>query len=354
MKKLLLIPLAGAILTLSAKEIILSPKQINELGIVTESLSTIKALSQSNLPTTVVIPPKQLSIATSIHEGVVQKAFVGVGDSVKKGQVIATVSSTEGLTLQREYLQALSRYERLHAIVKKDETLFNEGIISQREYLKTKQESSLLAMEVAEKRSMLKMMGISPSKKLSLTMSANITAPTSGLILEQTALIGQKVDALSPIYKIADLSTLWLEIQTPVAIAKKLHIGDTIQTNLGATAKVIKISSGVELQNQSVIVRAAVLSGKELLRPGQFVQVSIQTPTNQSIVVPKYGLIRNKGKAIVFVKTTRGFNPIEVNVLKEECTTFLISGALRGDEKVAIRGLIPLKGIWLESKEATK
>ncbi len=354
MKRLLIIPLAGAILTLCAKEIILSPKQIGELGIVTESLSTTKALSQSNLPATVVIPPKQLSIATSLHDGVVQKAFVGVGDSVKKGQTIATVASTEGLTLQREYLQALSRYERLQSIIKKDEALFKEGIISERDYLKTKQESSLLAMEVAEKRGMMKMMGISPSKKLSLTMTANITAPASGLILEQSALIGQKVDALSPIYKIADLSTLWLEVQAPATIAKKLHLGDMIRTNLGATAKIIKISSGVEVQNQSVIVRAAVISGKELLRPGQFVQVSIQTPTDQSIVVPKYGLIRNKGKAIIFVKTAKGFNPLDVNVIKEECTTFIISGALRGDEKIAIRGLIPLKGMWLENKAVTQ
>lgn len=352
MKKLLII--AGAILSLSAKEIILTSKQLNELGVVTAPLSTTTALSQSNLPATVVIPPRQLSIAASMHEGVVQKVFVGVGDSVKAGQTIASVSSTEGLTLQREYLQTATRLERLQALVKKDEALFKEGIISEREYLKSKQEVSLLSAELAEKKASMQMMGVSTSKTGSMNMTSAVKAPASGIILEQNALIGQKVDAMSPIYKIADLSTLWIEIQAPSSIAKKLRIGDAIQTNLGATAKIIKISSGVELQNQSVIIRAVVLSGKELLRPGQFVQASIQTPSDKSIVVPKNGLIRNKGQNVIFVKTARGFHPVEVNIVKEECTTFVITGPIKGNEQVAVRGMTPLKGIWLESKEASK
>ncbi|MCK9374434.1 MAG: efflux RND transporter periplasmic adaptor subunit [Sulfuricurvum sp.] len=352
MKKLLII--AGAILSLSAKEIILTSKQLNELGITTAPLSATTALSQSNLPATVVIPPRQLSIAASMHEGVVHKVFVGVGDSVKAGQTVATVSSTEGLTLQREYLQTATRLERLQALVKKDETLFKEGIISEREYLKSKQEVSLLSAELAEKKASMKMMGVSPSKTGVMNMTGAIKAPASGIILEQTALLGQKVDAMSPIYKIADLSTLWLEIQAPSSITKKLNLGDTIQTNLGATAKIIKISSGVELQNQSVIIRAVVLSGRELLRPGQFVQASIQTPATQSIVVPKNGIIRNKGKSVIFVKTARGFHPVEVTIVKEECSTFIITGALKGNEQVAVRGMVPLKGMWLENGDDSK
>lgn len=352
MKKLLFI--AGAVLSLSAKEIVLSPKQITELGVATTPLTTTRAFSQSNLPATVVIPPRQLSIASSMHEGVIQKVFVGVGDSVKAGQTIATVSSTEGLSLQREYLQTSTRLERLQVLVKKDEALFKEGIISEREYLKSRQEVSLLSAELAEKKASMKMMGVSASSTGSMNMTSAIKAPTGGIILEQTALIGQKVDAMSPIYKIADLSSLWIEIQAPSSIAKTLHIGDSIRTNLGATAKVIKISSGVELQNQSVIIRAAVDSGKELLRPGQFLQASVQTPTEHSIVVPKNGLIRNKGKAVIFAKTARGFNPVPVTVVKEECNTFIITGPLKGNEQVAIRGLVPLKGMWLESGDGSK
>lgn len=352
MKKLLII--AGVILSLSAKEIVLTSKQLSELGVVTAPLSMTTALSQSNLPATVVIPPRQLSIAASMHEGVVQKVYVGVGDSVNAGQTVATVSSTEGLTLQREYLQTATRLERLQALVKKDEALFREGIISEREYLKSRQEVSLLSAELAEKKASMTIMGVSPSKTGSMNMTSAVKAPASGIILEQSALLGQKVDAMSPIYKIADLSTLWLEIQAPSSVTKKLNLGDTIRTNLGATAKIIKISSGVELQNQSVIIRATVTSGRELLRPGQFVQASIQTPTDQSIIVPKNGLIRNKGKNVIFVKTARGFYPVEVTIVKEEPTAFIITGTLKGNEQVAVRGMIPLKGMWLESEDGSK
>lgn len=354
MKKLLLISAAGALLALSAKEIVLTPKQVADLGVVSAPLMTTQSHSQSNLPATVVIPPKQLSIASSIHEGIVQKVFVGIGDTVKAGQTVATVASTEGLMLQREYLQIASRLERLQALVKKDEALFKEGIISEREYLKSKQEVSLLSTELAEKKASMKMMGVSLSKTGAMNTTSAVKAPSSGIVLEQMALLGQKIDPMSPIYKIADLSTLWIEIQAPASIAKKLAIGDTIRTNLGATARIIKISSGVELQNQSVIIRALVDSGKELLRPGQFVQTSVDTQVDKSIIVPKNGLIRNKGQNVIFVKTARGFSPVAVNVLKEEPTTFVISGTLKGDEQIAVRGIVPLKGMWLESKETAK
>lgn len=351
---MLIFPLLGAIVALNAKEIILTPRQIADIGIMTAPLLSTESVSQSNLPATVVIPPERLSIASSMHEGVVQKTFVGIGDTVRAGQTVATVSSTEGLTLQREYLQTASRLSRLESLVKKDETLFNEGIISEREFLKSKQEASLLATELAEKRGMMKMMGIAPSKAGTLSTSSSVKAPISGVVLEQSAIVGQKIDAMSPIYKIADLSVLWIEIQTPAPVAKTLKVGDMIRTNLGATAKVIKVSSGVELQNQSVIVRAVIVSGKETVRPGQFIQAAIQTPGPKNIIVPKNGLVRNKGESVIFVKTMRGFSPVRVKVLKEESTSFVISAPLKGDEQIAVRGIVPLKGIWLGGVDVSK
>lgn len=341
--------LAGIVFTLSAKEIVLTAKQMNDLGIITAPLTVTQAYSQSNLPGTVVIPPQQLSIVSSMTEGSVQKVYVGVGDYVKRGEIVATLASSEGLALQREYHQAATRVERLSALVKKDEALYKEGIISEREYLKTKQELSLLSTELSEKKANMRLMGVSPSVSGGMNVTTVMRAPSSGIILEQTAVLGQKIDPMTPIFKIADLSKLWVEIQTPAHIAKRLHVGDNIQTNVGATAKIIKISSGMELQNQSVIVRGVITSGQELLRPGQFIQVSIRTPAASSVVVPKNGLVRNNGKTVVFVKSKRGFLPVSVSILKEECTTFIISGNLKGNEEVAVRGIVPLKGIWIES-----
>ncbi|MGD9969629.1 MAG: efflux RND transporter periplasmic adaptor subunit [Sulfuricurvum sp.] len=352
MKHLLI--LAGLLSALGAKELVLSQKQLNELGVATSALSTTLAFSQSNLPATVVIPPQQLSIATSMNEGTIQKIFVGVGDSVKAGQTVATVASAQGLGVQRDYLQTNSRLERLRTLVKKDEALFKEGIISEREYSKSKQELDLLTTELAEKQTSMKMMGLSTSKNGGINPAAAIKAPIGGIVLEQTALIGQKIDAMSPVFKIADLSTLWIEIQTPANVAKTLHVGDTVQTNVGAKAKIIKISNGMELQNQSVIVRGVVTSGRETLRPGQFIQVSVQTPSASSIVVPKSGLVRNNGANVIFVKSARGFTPVPVKIIKEECSTFIISGKLRGDEEIAVQGIVPLKGLWLETKETSK
>jgi cobalt-zinc-cadmium efflux system membrane fusion protein len=264
------------------------------------------------------------------------------------------VSSSSGIILQREYIQLKNKVQRAQAIAKKDQTLLENGIISAREAMRSAQEAELLEADLQEKKSLLKMMGINVQHNSTQNGGKSIiSAPTSGTIVEQTAILGQKIDAMTPIYKIANLSTLWLDIQTPITTARLVNVGDSVRTSLGAYAKVIKIAKGVDPKNQSVIIRAKVTQGGEKLYPGQFVQAAISTPQNQSITVPKSGLIRQNGESFIFVKNSKGFIPKKVHIIKEECTTFVISGDLSGSEDIAITGIVTLKGL-LNKLEAAK
>ena len=342
------------VVMMSAQEVILTPKQITDMGIMTVPLVMTTSTSQSNLPATVIVPPQNIALAAPMSDGVVQKMYVGIGDSVRQGQSVATIASSSGLTLQSEYSQLQAKWERLKVLAKKDETLWKEGIISEREFKKSQQDVSLLEIEINEKRNMMKMMGVPLTKNGPMTTTSNVTTPISGIVIEQMATLGQRLDAMSPIYKIANLSTLWLEIQTPPSVAKFVKIGDRVRTSSGAYASVIRVSSGIETANQSVLIRAKVVQGSDMLKPGQFVQVAIETPAVKSLTIPKSALVRNGDKSVVFVKSPKGFTPIAVKILKEECTTFVITGDLSGHEAIATKGIIALKGVWLSGQGETK
>ena len=198
---------------------------------------------------------------------------------------------------------------------------------------------------------MMRLLGITASAKGTFNAPSVITSPINGVILEQMANIGQKIDAMSPLYKIADLSRLWLEVQVPSSVAKTIKIGDQIKTDLGAVAKVIKISNAIEAQNQSVIVRAEIISGVNLVRAGEFTKAVILTKDAEHLVVPKSAIVRNGDETVVFVQTPKGFSPLHVSILKEESADFIIDASLANDAKVATHGIIALKGMLLGGEQ---
>ena len=351
MKIWTLLTLTALGISLSASEIILSQKQITDLGIITAPVSKTKTFLESNFAATVVIPQSQISLASSMQEGVIQKVYVSVGDTVKVGEKLATVASMQGVVLQREYLQSGSLYKQTAMIEKKNEALFHEGIISEMELLKSKQELLQASTNLQEKKEMMRLLGITASAKGTFNAPSVITSPINGVILEQMANIGQKIDAMSPLYKIADLSRLWLEVQVPSSVAKTIKIGDQIKTDLGAVAKVIKISNAIEAQNQSVIVRAEIISGVNLVRAGEFTKAVIVTKDAEHLVVPKSAIVRNGDETVVFVQTPKGFSPLHVSILKEESADFIIDASLANDAKVATHGIIALKGMLLGGEQ---
>ncbi|MDQ7073568.1 MAG: efflux RND transporter periplasmic adaptor subunit [Gammaproteobacteria bacterium] len=59
------------------------------------------------------------------------------------------------------------------------------------------------------------------NKTRSLTSYLTVSASSSGVVMKQFATVGQRLTAADPLYKIAQLSPLWLEIHVPLKIANQ-------------------------------------------------------------------------------------------------------------------------------------
>jgi cobalt-zinc-cadmium efflux system membrane fusion protein len=126
-------------------------------------------------------------------------------------------------------------------------------------------------------------------------------------------------------------------------------MGDTVAiTNSPATAKITLLGKSVNLTNQSVMARAVIVSNQESLRAGQSVNISvIQSNTSTAFEVPNAAIAQNEGKAYLFVRNTKGFMVIPVNVIGKQAATSMINGTLKGNEQIAVKGAVALKANWL-------
>ncbi|MGB8517366.1 MAG: efflux RND transporter periplasmic adaptor subunit [Gallionella sp.] len=337
----------------AASEVALSSQQIQTLGIVTASLPNKSSGEVSGLPAQVVVPGNQLFVMSSPLPGLVEQTLVGVGDSVKKGQIMATLQSPAYAEAQRGYVQASVQAQLAKDNLSRDEALFKDGIIAESRYRATKGAALEAAAALAERKQLLRVSGMSDAAlaKLQagniLSGSFAMTAPMDGVILEKSASAGQRLDAAVQIFKIAKLDPLALEIQVSAAMTRDLKVGATITIPaFNASGKLTAIGRGLTGSNQSILLRGNITHGAENLHPNQFVEVSIATDVSGGAAqweIPNTALVRVDGQALIFVVTAKGFHAQNVVLKNEGAQNSVITGNLKGDEKIAVRGVSALK-----------
>jgi RND family efflux transporter MFP subunit len=336
-------------------EVKITPQQAKALGIQTTPL-TAGAAGTHGLPGQVVVPNNQLRIVSAPLAGLVQSTLAAVNQTVKKGEPLVRLQSPALIEAQREFLQASVQGQLARATATRDESLFKEGIIAESRYLAAKGNYAQAAAAASERRQALRLYGMSDGaiNRLqagqALSDTVELVSPIDGVVLEQTAVAGQRAEASAPLYKIGKLSPLWLEIQAPVSVAAGLHEGGAVKIPAySATGKVVSVGRSVAPGSQTVMVRAEVTEGAQNLRVGQFVEAQVTGAATgaKEWRIPNAALVRSQGKAYVFVQIPGGFRATAVTVVSETADGAVIKGALQGNEQIAIAGLAGLKGSWM-------
>lgn len=339
---------ANDTLLLNADEINNSGIEVLELKPTTESLS-------NKLPAKVTIPNKSQRVISIPQDGVIEVMLVAEGDVVKAGQDLAHLNSPQIVAGQNDYLQSLSRLAQSQQEMQRDKSLFDEGIIAERRYRQSLATYQQDKSDVAMYKKRLEMAGMSAEairtldKTRLLNSRLTLTASADGVVMKQYATAGQRLTAADPLYQLAELSTLWLEIHVPLEIANNVEINDRlIICDKSVDGKVIAIGREVHAADQGVLVRAEITQKTEQLTPGEFIEVCFVQPTEKTqFEVPRSAVFRNEGLSAVFVKVDGGFMYKNVNIVKDNGDKIVISGDLLPQQMVVISGTATLKAVWL-------
>ncbi|WP_404300195.1 efflux RND transporter periplasmic adaptor subunit [Alicycliphilus denitrificans] len=326
--------------------------RIEAAGVRTQQLSAGAGQAGAGLVLQgqVELPPQATELLSSPLAGVVQQVLVAPGQRVKAGEVVARLTSPELLSWQRELLQAQSQARLAASKLARDEQLYAEGIIPGQRLQDSRAASEQAQLALQERRQALQALGLAGG---ALQAQLALRAAAAGTVLELSALPGQRLEAGMPVARIARSGQLALVLQATPEQAGRLRVGDTLSiAGCTSPARLTAITPQLNSANQSVQLRADFTAAEDCLRLQQFVQATVQAAPAQAgaattLSVPAQAVVRQEGKAYVFVRTHQGFVPTAVELGPQGNGAWQVRSGLKAGDEVAVSGTAALKGAWL-------
>lgn len=342
-------------IVLANDSVVFSNEEMANVGIELGQPKLVHHSLTKSLPAEVTIPNKSQHVISAPQDGVIERMLVAEGDNVVSGQALAEINSPQLLTRQSDYLQALSRLSQTKQEMLRDKNLFEEGIIAERRYRQIESRYQQQSTEVVMYKKSLQLAGMNSDtiaqleKQRSLNSHLILNASADGVIMKQFAIAGQRLTAADPIYQLAQLSILWLEIHVPIEIARTINVSDPIQVCLkGIEGQVIAVGRQVHAADQGVLVRAEITKNTEQLTPGEFVQACfIQQNDKTQFELPRSAIFREQGQTRVFVKTESGFISQAINVINDQGDQLVVTGDLSTQQQIVVKGTATVKAAWL-------
>ena len=338
----------------AAHEVTISQEQMERIGINLVTVEAAESYVTDHLPARVTIPPQQVRVVSAPRGGLVTAMAAAESDSVQAGAVLAHIESPDLVGLQRELLQAATQLRLAQEDFDRNEQLRKTKTVSELTYLESRSVLDEAAALVDERRQVLQLAGMGPGAiaKLEQTRQMHSTlevrSPIDGVVVEVPAALGERVDDSEPLYRVALLEPLWLEISTPLDRLQGVQPGGGVEIPCETgEARIDLIGRKADPANQTVLVRAEVKGAGTCLRPGQFVEVRLQLrSTTEQFRVPSSAITRIGDAPIVFVQEAAGFAPVGVDIVAREGQFSIVTGELAAGSKVAASGIAALKAAW--------
>jgi hypothetical protein len=272
--------------------------------------------------------------------------------------VLARLSSPELIGLQGGLAQTASTLDLARDSARRDEGLLREGIIPES---RARASAAALAQAKAAlnaQRAALRAQGLNDAaiaraeRGEGYASEIALAAPISGVIIARQAALGSRVEAATALYTIASLNPLWIEIDAPADVAARVKPGMKVELPgrraKGVVLRVLPATSAA----QTVRIRARVDIPDADLRAGQNVAARITgLGGGQEWRVPVKAVVREAGKAYVFVRRPEGFAARLVTVLSQSASMVSLEGDFRDGELVATGGIAALKSAWLGAED---
>lgn len=238
----------------------------------------------------------------------VSEIRAGLGQGVAKGQILAVVQSTELGKVRGEYLSARARLELASSTLERKQRLAEQRIAPQREVQEAEAAVKSAEADVRAIQSSLRALGSSVEDS-SEGAQLSIRSPLAGTVIDREAIQGQMADPAKPLFKIANLTQLWLTAHAFERDAVRISAGSAARITFAALpgqtfdGKVTVVGKQVDTDSRTVPVRIEVLNRKGLLRPGMSATAFVSLGSNSSkiLAVPTAAVQRIQEQWYVFV-----------------------------------------------------
>ena len=250
--------------------------------------------------------------------GVVEAVHVATGQSVSKGQLLATFSSPL-ISEQRSSLRtAERRLEHAQSVFAREKRLWEQKITAEQDYLQSQHAVQEAEIELDNARQKLSALGVTPSEKGGNRFE--LRAPYEGLVVQRNLSVGEAVKEDTPIFTLSDMSTVWAEVHLPAKDLPHIRVGDKVAIratafDAQATGTVAFIGALVGEQTRMAKARILLSNPKGSWRPGLFVTVEVKAADVQVPVAIETEALQTLGtQQVIFVRNDQSFAPRAVKL----------------------------------------
>lgn len=242
---------------------------------------------------------------TSWIGGRIDRLHVRVtGEPVRRGQTLASLYSPEVYAAQRDLSAARRQIERLS---------------NASELVRSAAESTRQSA-----RARLRLLGIPDAEITRMeaadrpTRNVSIRSPFSGTVLERIASEGSYVTVGGPLYRIADLTRLWVQLDAYESDLPRLAVGQAVALEVEAfpgrafEGRVSFVDPVLDPRRRTARVRVEVSNSELELRPGMFVEAVVRggnEAESPPLSIPATAALFTGRRSIVYVEVPNQEQP---------------------------------------------
>jgi RND family efflux transporter MFP subunit len=262
-------------------------------------------------------------------DGWIERLYVDfTGQLVRQGQPLLAIYSPDLVATQEEYLLALRSRERLK------DSPFPE-IARSGDELVASAERRLRLWDISEGQ--LRQLRTTGKAQKTLTLYA----PFNGFVMERMATEGMRVMAGMTLFRLADLSHVWLEADLYTPDMPLVKLGDHATISVQGvpdrtyTGRIAYIYPVVEGQTRTAKARFDVPNPGFVLKPDMYADVEMHVPLGEQLAVPTEAVMDTGERQIVFVALGQGrYMPREIKVGERSGDWYVVESGLRAGERV--------------------
>lgn len=211
--------------------------------------------------------------------GVVEQVPAVAGSVVRKGQLLAVLSSPALADMRAEWLAAQKRLELARVTFRREQQLWQERISAEQDYLLARNALQEAEINAQSAQSRLAALGAERGNGKQLARY-EIRSPIDGTVTHKQIVMGESLKDDAPIFTITDLSRVWAEATVPARDLPRLKAGQTASVKASAyeasgSGHVVYVSSALGEQSRNAIARVSLDNRQGLWRPGLPVNIEV-------------------------------------------------------------------------------
>lgn len=350
------------------QKLTLTPEQLQRAGLKIETVGEKPSSEAMGQMTTGVVQAntyKETPIM-SLVSGIIRSVKPELGQTVKRGETVAVVSSNELADLQSRYVTALAALDEHHRHHTRTMKLVEIGAASREELEMANTKLRDAESEVANLRQKLLLLGLSSQRIASLNSTSQISsevsvpAPSSGTLTSRSVNTGEVIEANKELMRVTDLSSVWVVGQVYEKDLATIRVGSGANITSDAypgrvfRGRISYVDPKVDPATRTAQVRIELANPGQMFKIGMYVNVAfaaLGASEKTMPIVPKDAVQAIGNQQYVFVATDKSneFVLRPVKLAPESNGFYPVIEGLNSGDRIVVEGSFLLRAEWLKS-----